>query len=114
MKDRFPGFKRCMAMMRKHNPQTQEDGFYFLHSRANEYIDELIIEFRDETKNFGLRWWLLELIGEARSPKAFDVLVQYLDAEDESLRFWAIRGLEKLNTKEAREILWETMKKSSP
>ena len=47
-----------------------------------------------------------ELIGEARSPAALDLLVQQVASDDESLRYWAVQGLEKLDTKPAREQLW--------
>jgi HEAT repeats len=93
-------------MMRKRSPQTMEDGFYALLPHAAEHIDELMAEFQTE-KDHGLRCWLLELIGEARSEKAFDLLCEQLQSSDESLRSWAIRGLRKLNTKEARRALFD-------
>jgi len=93
-------------MMRKHSPQTREDGFYTLLPHAAEYIDELMAEFQTE-KDHGLRCWLLELIGEARSEKAFDLLCEQLKSSDESLRDWAIRGLRNLNTREARRALFD-------
>ncbi|MGN9807741.1 hypothetical protein ACTMSW_00050 [Micromonospora sp. BQ11] len=52
----------------------------------------------------GLRCWLLELIGDARSPRAFALLVEELHSRDESLRDWAERGL-RLDTKESRPVL---------
>ena len=63
-------------------------------------------EFQTE-KDHGLRCWLLELIGEARSEKAFDLLCEQIQSSDESLRDWAIRGLRKLNTREARRALFD-------
>ncbi|MDQ2902057.1 MAG: HEAT repeat domain-containing protein [Chloroflexota bacterium] len=104
--NRFPGFKQCMKMMRQHDPQVQEDGFYWLKCHANEYLDQLIAELNVEEKP-GLRGWLLELIGEARSPLAFPLLVEYLHGTDEMLRDWAVFGLKNLDSKEARRILWE-------
>ena len=53
-----------------------------------------------------MRCWLLELIGAARSPDALPVLGAQLDSSDESLRYWAVAGLEKLGTPEARTLLW--------
>jgi hypothetical protein len=103
---RFPGYKACIAMMRKHSPQTREDGFYALLPHAAEYIDELMAEFQTE-KDHGLRCWLLELIGEARSENAFDLLCEQIQSSDEGLRDWAIRGLRKLNTREARLALFD-------
>jgi HEAT repeats len=106
MKARFPGFKKCMAMMRKHDPQMQEDGFHWLEPHAGEHVHELIEEFGKE-KSHGLRCWLIELIGAAKSPDAFEFLAKMLRSDDEGFRFWAILGLKKLGTKEARTLLWQ-------
>src|SRR5688572_2130171 len=107
MKDKFPGFKKCMAMMRqKRDPQTQEDGFGWLLPHAREYVHELIEEFGPE-KDHGLRCWLLELLGSAKSHDSFDFLAGQLRNEDQELRYWAIWGLKNLDTKEARTLLWQ-------
>ena len=92
-------------MMRKHDPQLSEDGFHALLPHAADHIDALIEDFRRE-EDHGLRCWLLELIGEARSVKAFDVLREQLHSTDSSLRDWAIRGLRALGTPEARQELF--------
>jgi hypothetical protein len=93
-------------MMRKHDPQTSEDGFYFLLPHAGDHVDELMSEFQTE-KDHGLRCWLLELIGAARSAKAFDLLREQIPSGDEALRYWAIHGLQELNTPEARQALYD-------
>jgi hypothetical protein len=98
-------FQRAMRLMRRHDRQAQEDGFELLRPQASEYVDELITAFADESDH-GLRCWLLELIGEARSEAAMPVLVDQLNGADESWRDWAVRGLEMLDTKAAREQLW--------
>jgi hypothetical protein len=106
MKARFLGFKNCLRMMRKHNGQTQEDGFQWLLPHAAEYVRELIEEFGKEEVH-GLRCWLIELIGSAKSPDAFAFLAEQLRSPDEGVRFWAMWGLKNLNTKEARTLLWQ-------
>jgi len=105
-KYKFPGFKACMKMMRSRDPQVQEDGFHSLLPHASEFVEQLIAEFYAEEKH-GLRCWLLELLGESKSPQALPVLQENLYSSDESLKSWAIYGLKKLDTKEARRILWE-------
>jgi hypothetical protein len=102
----FPGFDACMRMMRRSNPQIQEDGFHHLLPYASEYVQQLIAEFNGESDN-GLRCWLLDLIGQSGSPEAFQILVENLRGDDERLRSLAVEGLRKLNTKEARKVLWE-------
>src|SRR6185369_11252742 len=98
-KRKFPGFDACMQMMRKRDPQLQEDGFWYLLPHAHEYVDELMAEFHKETDH-GLRCWLLELIGHARSPQAFALLLEHLRGDDESFWTYAMRGLKALDTKE--------------
>ena len=106
MKARFPGFKKCMVMMRKHDPQTQEDGFQLLLPHAGEHVRDLIEEFSKEDSH-GLRCWLLELIGSAKSPDAFQFLAGQLRCPDDRFRFWAIWGLKNLGSQEARTLLWQ-------
>lgn len=105
-KPRNLSFKECMAMMRKHAALTQEEGFHYLLPRAKEHVSELIAEFETESDH-GLRCWLMELIGEARSERAFELLCEYAQSSDESLQDWAIRGLDKLGTKPARTFLFQ-------
>lgn len=100
-------FRQAMWLMRRHNPQTMEDGFHLLRPHAAEHLDELIAEFTHEQDDHGLRCWLLELIGEAHSPQALPLLVEQLHSPDESLRSWAVHGLEKLDTKPARRHLYQ-------
>jgi hypothetical protein len=93
--------------MRRRNPQAKEDGFQLLLPHANDHIEELIAEFAAESDDHGLQCWLLELIGETRSPLALPVLIDQLRGEDEALRDWAVRGLRLLDSKPAREALWQ-------
>ncbi|MDI5975706.1 HEAT repeat domain-containing protein [Amycolatopsis magusensis] len=100
-------FQQALRLMRSRDPQAREDGFHFLLPHAAEHADQLIDEFAREPTDHGLRCWLLELIGQARSPKALPVLAEQLRSNDELLRSWAVRGLEQLATKPARYELWK-------
>ena len=95
-----------MQLMRRHDPQAQEDGFALLRSHAAEYIEELIAQFLRENDH-GLRRWLLELIGHARSPRALPLLTEELHSPDVALRDWAVAGLQILDTREARQALYQ-------
>jgi hypothetical protein len=99
-------FVRAVQSMRSRDPQLREDGFDFLREHADAYVDDLLAEFEKEQEDHGLRCWLLELVSEARSPRALSVLASQLESDDESLQFWAIRGLEMLDTREARQALY--------
>ena len=94
--------------MRRHDPQAREEGFHLLLPVAAEHVDELIDAFEDEQDDHGLRCWLLELIGAARSPKTLPVLEAQLNSADEALRQWAVHGLGHLNTEETRRLLWRS------
>jgi hypothetical protein len=102
-----------MRLMRRHNRQLAEGGFQRLSKTAGAHVDELIVEFGRETDH-GVRCWLLELIGLARSARSFDVMVARLRGEDEALRDWAERGLRLLDTKESLRVLWQYEQNQSP
>ena len=95
-----------MKLIRSSNPQSQEEGFHFLTKIAHIHVKELIEEFHLE-KDIGLKSWLLELVGEAKSEEALETLKANLTNENESLQEWSIWGLKNLNSKEARRILFE-------
>ena len=97
-------FTRALQSMRSRDSQLRAHGFDFLREHADAYVDELVVEFEKE-EDPELRCRLLELICEARSPSALRLLAGQLESDDESLQFWAIRGLEMLDTREARHEL---------
>ena len=99
-------FDEALHLMRKHNPELQETGFGMLQAHAPEYVDRLIAEFHAEP-DYGTACWLLELIGDAKSPLAIPLFQTYLQHDNNSLHFWAVTGLKKLDTKETRRLLWE-------
>lgn len=95
-----------MRLMRRRDPQVQESGFQLLLPHAAEHVEELMAAFDQERTDDRLRCWLLELIGEAGSPDAMPLLVEQLQSDDELLQGWAVRGLQLLDTKSARQQLW--------
>jgi hypothetical protein len=99
-------FGRALQSMRSRDSQLRAHGFDFLREHADAYVDELVVEFEKEQEDPELRCRLLELICEARSPSALPLLAGQLESDDESLQFWAIRGLEMLDTREARHELY--------
>ncbi|TCM38896.1 HEAT repeat domain-containing protein [Kribbella sp. VKM Ac-2568] len=110
MVDQFAG---GMSLMRKHDPQLQEDGFGLVQEVAAERLDDLIAAYGVE-QDHGMKCWLLELIGEVRTPAALPVLSNAPTGQDQLLRDWARRGLELLNTKEARTLLWQEQQDQPP
>jgi len=97
-------FDQAMQSMRGTDTRAREGAFDFLREHADAYVDELIGEFAAE-RDEALRCWLLELLAEARSPKALDVFRGELESMDESSQFWAVRGLEMLDSREADRLL---------
>lgn len=100
-----PRFDRALQSMRSTDPRLGENGFDFLREHADAYVDDLVAEFEAEHDDGRLRGLLLELICEARSPRALPVLVRQLEGDDEAMRFWAARGLEMLDSREAHQAL---------
>jgi hypothetical protein len=97
-------FAQALQSMRSPDLRLRTHGFDFLREHADAYTGELIEEFAGE-QDEELRCWILELIAEARSPEALPVLIGQLESDDESLQFWAVRGLEMLDTREAEDAL---------
>ncbi|MFV2175704.1 HEAT repeat domain-containing protein [Actinomadura sp. LOL_016] len=97
-------FDQAMQSMRGTDARVRADAFDFLREHADAYVGELIAEFAAEDDD-GLRCLLLELLAEARSAQALDLFREQLESMDESLRFWAVRGLEMLDTREAWQAL---------
>lgn len=105
-------FREALALMRRRDPQLQEDGFHMLAPCASEHLDDLLAEFASERNDHGLRCWLLELISLARSTEALPVLAEQFESQDEALRVRALNGLKLLDTKEARRLVWERSRSS--
>jgi hypothetical protein len=105
-KKKSPGFSKCLSMMKSRRRQTMEDGFHWLLPHAGEHVCELIEAFGKE-KEHGLRCWLLELIGAAQCPDAFQLFAELIRSNDWQFRSCAIRGLKNLGTKESRTLLWQ-------
>ncbi|OHV46660.1 hypothetical protein BBK14_01665 [Parafrankia soli] len=99
-------FERAMHLMRRRDPQSQEDGFAWLQARASQHLDQLIVEFQRESDH-GLRCWLLELIGHARSLRALPLLIEQLASQDDSLRAWAATGLRRLDSPDGRRAIYQ-------
>ena len=80
--------ERWLGMMRKRDPQIQEDGFHALLPHARRFVGPLATAFASETDH-GLRCWLLELLGEARDAQLTETFLTLLDDPDYSIRWWA-------------------------
>lgn len=106
MNNKFPGFKKCLEMMRSRDAGISEGGFHWLLSKASDHVEELIEAFHKEA-DLGIRCWLLELVDAAKSEAAFEFLSDQLRGDDWRMRYRAMQGLKHLNTKEARKLLWD-------
>jgi HEAT repeat protein len=103
---RDPSFKVLLREMQSRDALKAEGAFHLLLPRAGEHIEDLISAFESEQPQ-GVRCWLLELIGEARTERAFRLLCENAVSEDEALRRWSVRGLQLLKTPAARNFLWQ-------
>ncbi|WP_026401094.1 hypothetical protein [Actinomadura rifamycini] len=97
-------FDQAIQRMRTGDAQVRADAFDFLREHADAYVGELIAEYRAEGDD-ALRCLLLELVAEARAVQALELFRGELESMDEAVRFWAVRGLEMLDTREAWQAL---------
>ena len=100
-------FKVCLEMMRSKDALEQEAGFQLMQRRVSEFAPELLAEAATETRDWGLRSWLYELLRETRSPLPLDHYRALLVSSDENERRWAIQGLKAIDTPEARKCLFD-------
>ena len=109
---RFPGVKVFLdELCNHHHNGTWIDAFYSsLEDHAIDCIDE-ILEMFNEDLNFRERLTLLKLISHAALPKTLSILMRYAQSQDEDFRYWAIRGLQRMDTKESRCFLWQVQAK---
>lgn len=106
----YPGFQKCVELLGSSNVQGAwvDVICHELGQHAHEETDELLSLARSEIGNNS---WvgriLLQVIANAKLPDAFDLFAELLKSPDESLQNYAIDGLQQLNTKEARQLLWQ-------
>jgi hypothetical protein len=108
--DEFPGFKACVSMMRKHQPEIHEAGYFLLLPRVNEHLDELVAEYKCEIVSRNRRgreieYWLLELTSTSGAPSIIDFLAEQLRSPRSGIRELARQGLIQIFTEEAYEAL---------
>ena len=80
-KDRFR-FDKALRLMRKHDPQLQEDGYGLLLVHAADCHAELVLALRDP-KNDDLCGSLLSLLATAPREEDLPLFVQALRGADE-------------------------------
>ncbi len=103
----FPGVGECVMLLKRPNVSgTWVDIICEnLTAHAGENAVELIAALRSEPEK-GVKVLLLAALAEAGLPESVSVLAENLASDQERLQHWAEVGLRKVNTKEARTILW--------
>ncbi len=96
-----------MTMLRnRKDAEAQEAGYHWLLPRVGEFTEQLIAELEAE-RDPHMQGWILELLGEARDTRAFDLFVRHLLDPDSPVRQWAEMGLRNLGeTRDGRVVLW--------
>jgi HEAT repeat protein len=104
----FPGIAACRDMLHRNNIQ----GAYLdaiiadlEHHVADQY-DELIQAIEQE-QDARVRRILFAALVHQPSDDAITLCRHFLTGPDEHLRTYAAQGLARLNTKQARQILWQ-------
>lgn len=88
-----PGqFDEAVRMLHSTDPQTYEDGYWWLHSALNQYAGQIAALLRSEVDP-RMRATFVELVGDADLPEYIPLLVQELSNETREVRAWAYTGL---------------------
>lgn len=104
---KFPGVQVTVSLLKSPNVQG---GFLDavcsdLQANASNVLPEIITAFTQEEEQRVQRI-LIATIAEAAPVEACDFLTGNLESNDESIRYWAARGLEGIGTKDARAALY--------
>ena len=106
---KFPGVKEYVRLLHRGNVQGAWIDYILddLQEHAHLIADELIQALIDE-ENDRVRILLLQVVAEAGLHEATSILIGYLKSGDENLRSYAVEGLKKIDSKEARRALYES------
>lgn len=107
-----PKFKDFLKLLRSNNSFSRDEAYFMLLPFVNQFIPELKAAFETEPKVIS-KIYLMQLLEEAKSPELLEFFQKNLSHEEEAIRDCALHGLEKINTKEAKRIVWE-VKSGSP
>ncbi len=107
---RFPGIAKCVELLGRSNVQGSWVDIicYELERHASENAEELIAATRIEIdRNSRVGRILLNVVSDAGLPEAINLFADLLQSSDVALRRYGETGLKRLDTKEARGVLWE-------
>ena len=104
------GFAVYLDLMKRRlaRGEVYEIVFWGLCDHAQEHAKELIEEFEaHQESDTELKYTFLEILAQGQVREAFPVFRNSLNSPDARLRCWAELALKKLDTKEARRVLFE-------
>ncbi len=107
---RFPGVAKCVELLHRSNVQGAWVDIicYKLEKHARDNANELIAVTRAELeRESGVERILLHVVIDSQLPAAIDLFAELLQSPDESLRPYGVQGLKRLDSKEARRLLWK-------
>jgi hypothetical protein len=104
---KFPGVSQCVLLLESSNVHGSFLNAVIgdLTENAQGFLTEIIIAFYLETDQ-RVKRILIAAIAESAPVDAVGFLAENLNSTDDSICDWAIRGLERIDTKEARTALW--------
>jgi len=106
---KFPGVKVCVDLLRRRNVNgAYLDGVMFdlAEHVAGAGTGELVEVFRAESDD-RVQGLILSILAETASPADLALFIETLAGANADHRQWAAVGLHKLDTPEARRVLWE-------
>lgn len=109
---RFPGVAYCIEFLKR--PSTSGELVDVvcgeLESHAADHVSELLAAV-DEAANSSLRLLLLRALENAALESTLSFWSELLRGEIPVERLYAIRALQRINSKESRRVLWEAGEK---
>lgn len=107
---RFPGVAKCVELLHNRNVKgTWVDIICIEPLRhAPESADELIAATQDAIANApDTAKILLHVLSDAKLPQALPLFAELLVSSDTKFHSYARTGLQKLDSKDSRRLLWE-------
>jgi hypothetical protein len=105
---KFPGLEKCVEILFRHNTvgSLVDTICWEVEKYSREHLEELIKIIRDPDHIGYMRSSLLHILIDIASPRSIPCFKEIIESDRDDLHIYAVRGLEKINTKDARKILW--------
>jgi hypothetical protein len=103
---KYPGTEKCVELLWNAHGERIEIICHEIEQHSKTNPSELI-EAVEREKNFWVRRILLGILDDIAAPRAIPIFTKILESGEEDEYDYAVRGLRRIDTKEARTILFK-------